>query len=301
MSGTSNGMAKTFLVGARVSTRLSQDPTKNIFMRYTPANLRAGDQKKVNARLEIPVMVNLFGRDEGDGYRIVAWGKLADILARNLNRGKEMHFFCEPTSYLSEVRSQVDGTVILDKNGTPIRVRRTSYRIVDYAWGADSHTTIQEEINFGIVTGEGKRPTLWNDPTSADNGIWKKMLQARNATYFSQAHEQTGYFGFAKVVMPATPGYQVLYGGQYEKEAVIYNGQVANQPVQQPPVQQTVMMPNTQTAPLVSQVAQTLNPQNQPVQNTPVMMNQVPVQNQPVQPMVQQPVQNQYRPTDAPF
>ena len=89
MAGTSKGMAKTLLVGARVSTHLDADPNKNIFMLYTPANLRAGDQKKVNARLEIPVMVNVFGRENGDSYRVIAWGKLADIFARNLNRGKE--------------------------------------------------------------------------------------------------------------------------------------------------------------------------------------------------------------------
>jgi hypothetical protein len=285
MAGTSKGMAKTLLVGARVSTHLNPDPSKNIFMLYTPANLRAGDQKKVNARLEIPVMVNIFGRDNGDGFRVVAWGKLADIFARNLNRGKEMHFLCEPTSYLSDVRSRVDGSVILDKNGAALQVRRTSYRIIDYAFGADSFTTINEEIQHGIVTGEGKRPANWNNPAHADNGIWKQMLQARNNTYFSPAHEQSGYFGFAKVVMPKTAGYQVLYGPQYEKEAIAYNtGQPApaqGTPVTQAPVNQTVMMPNAQpaanTGGLVNQVNQTLNPQT-PVQNQPVMMNQVPVQ-----------------------
>ncbi len=285
MAGTSKGMAKTLLVGARVSTHLNPDPSRNIFMLYTPANLRAGDQKKVNARLEIPVMVNIFGRENGDAFRVVAWGKLADIFARNLNRGKEMHFLCEPTSYLSDVRSRVDGSVILDKNGAALQVRRTSYRIIDYAFGADSFTTINEEIQHGIVTGEGKRPASWNNPAHADNGIWKQMLQARNNTYFSPAHEQAGYFGFAKVVMPKTAGYQVLYGPQYDKEAVVYNaGQAApaqGAPVTQAPVNQTVMMPNaapaTQTAPLVNQVNQTLNPQT-PVQNQPVMMNQAPVQ-----------------------
>lgn len=283
MAGSSKGMAKTLLVGARVSTHLDNDASKNIFMLYTPANLRASDQKKVNARLEIPVMVNIFGRDGGDGFRVVAWGKLADIFARNLNRGKEMHFLCEPTSYLSDVRSRVDGSVILDKNGAALQVRRTSYRIIDYAFGADSFTTIKEEIQFGIVTGEGKRPAEWNNPAHADNGIWKQMLQLRNNTYFNPAHEQTGYFGFAKVVMPKTAGYTILYGAQYEKEPVMYNtGQPAmvQQPViQQPPVNQTVMMPTapqTQTAPLVQQVGQTLN--QLPVQNQPVMMNQVPVQ-----------------------
>ena len=282
MAGTSKGMAKTLLVGARVSTHLDVDPNKNIFMLYTPANLRASDQKKINARLEIPVMVNIFGRENGDAYRVVAWGKLADIFARNLNRGKEMHFLCEPTSYLSEVRSRVDGTVIMDKNGQPIRVRRTSYRIVDYSFGDDSFTTIEEEKLHGIVTGEGKRPAKWNDPTSPDNGIWKQMLQARNNTFFSPAHEQAGYFGFARVVMPKTAGYTILYGAQYDKEPVIYNaGQVVTPQagaINQPPVQQVAMMPNaqtapaTQTAPLVNQVNQTLNPA------PPVIPNQAAVQ-----------------------
>ncbi len=268
MAGTSKGMAKTLLVGARVSTHLDADPNKNIFMLYTPANLRAGDQKKVNARLEIPVMVNVFGRENGDSYRVIAWGKLADIFARNLNRGKEMHFLCEPTSYRSEVRSRVDGSVIMDKDGQPARVLRTSYRILDYSFGADSFTTINEEILHGIVTGEGKRPAKWNDPTSADNGIWKQMLQARNNTYFSPAHEQAGYFGFAKVVMPKSAGYQILYGAQYDKEPVIYNNNQFPAPqtgmINTPPVQQVTMMPNApaaHTAPLVNQVNQTLNPQ----------------------------------------
>ncbi len=292
MSGTSKGLAQTILVGARVSTHLNVDPTKNIFMSYTPANLRGGDGKKVNARLEIPVMVNLFRQEKGDKYSVIAWGRLADIFAQNLNRGKEMHLVCEPTSYLSNVRSNVDGSIIIDKNGQPLKLRRSSLRIINFAYGADSYTTEKEEIQFGIVTGEGKRPAKWNDATSPDYGIWKQLLLNRSNTHFSPAHEQKGYFGFAKVVMPKTPGYTILYGAQYDKEAVRYN---VGQPgvTQTAPVQQMVMMPNTQTAPLVNQVSQVLNP-NQPVYQPPVM-----------QPVTQQPVMQaaypQTMPGNAPF
>ena len=223
MAGTSNGFFKANAVGGRVGTN------KEIKMTYTPAHINA-QGKKVNARLVIPILINEYGRSEPDSYRLIAWGKMADMFAKNLNKGKEMHFYLTGSSYWGDVYSHVDGVQMLDKDNRPLQTRQVSFIIRDFVWGSDGMDTLMDEINNGIATGEGRRPAQWNFPGTPDNQLWKQMLAARTNTFFSQAHLQAGVFGFARV-RPPKGGGAILFGAQYEREAVIN----ANGPAPAPP------------------------------------------------------------------
>jgi hypothetical protein len=241
MSGTSNGFAKHTFVGCRVGTN------DKIKMTYIPAHLNA-QGKKVNARLVIPVLINEYGKNDPDSYRLIAWGKMGDMFARNLNKGKEMHFFCTSASYWADVFSRVNQTQMFDHNGAPLTSRQLSFTIRDFVWGADSVETLTTEMRDGIATGEGRRPAQWNIPGTQDNLLWKQMLQARQNTFFSQAHLNAGVFGFARVVMPKGGG-QILFGAQYERN----NGAPVGAPG-------GAFVPNAGMTPLPNMVHNAFNP-----------------------------------------
>jgi len=245
MSGSSHGKSMHSFINARIGT------SDKIKMLYTPAHIRP-DGKAVSARLVIPVLVNEYGKDDPDSYRLVAWGALADMFARNLSKGKEMTFFCDGSSYWGNVFYS-DGTQVLQKDGSALQTRQTSFTIRGFLWGADSNATVNEEIMAGMKSGEGRRPGQWNIPGSPDNQVWKQLLQRRKQTFYQGGN----VFGYATVVAPRGGG-QILTGDQSK-----------------------ILRTNAQTvgaaAPLVNQVQNTFNqpqPMMQPIQGQPIVYNQ---------------------------
>jgi hypothetical protein len=201
MSGSSHGKSKHDFISCRVGIN------DKINMLYTPAHIRP-DGKAVSARLVIPVLVNEYGKNDPDGYRLIAWGALADMFAKNLSKGKEMTFFCDGSSYWGNVFYS-DGTQVLQKDGSALQTRQVSFKITGFLWGADSNATIQEETMNGMKSGEGRRPAQWNVPGTPDNQVWKQLLERRKQTFY-QGGER---FGYAKVVAPRGGG-QILLGDQ---------------------------------------------------------------------------------------
>jgi hypothetical protein len=218
MSERSKGALTAQMFGARLGTNA------DIRMRYTPAHINASG-KKVNSRLSAPFILNLRGKEGGVRYNIIVWGKLGDMFARNWNEGKEMHFpQLEHNPYQDVVFSRVDRSIIMDLDGQPVKSWTDSWILRDFRWGNESQKTLQREMHAeGCSDGSGKRPLNWNLATNADNAAWKAILEMRKNTYFSPQHLQAGVFGFADVVMPRGGG-QILFGAQYEREAVIYQG-----------------------------------------------------------------------------
>jgi len=176
-------------------------------MLYTPAHIRP-DGKAVSARLVIPILVNEYGKNDPDSYRLVAWGALADMFAKNLSKGKEMTFFCDGSSYWGNVFYS-DGTQVLQKDGSALQTRQTSFTIREFLWGADSNATITEETMNGMKSGEGRRPQQWNVPGSQDNLVWKQLLERRKQTFYQGGNT----FGYATVVAPRGGG-QIMTGDQ---------------------------------------------------------------------------------------
>jgi hypothetical protein len=202
MSGSSHGITEHIFVGARVGT------SDKIKMFYTPAHIRP-DGKPVSARLVVPILVNEYGKSDPDSYRLIAWGALADLFAKNLSQGKEMTFFCEGSSYWGNVTYK-DGMQVMQKDGSgPVQTRQISFTIRRFTWGGDSNRTIIEETQAGMKSGEGRRPAQWNIPGSPDNMVWKQLLERRKQTFYQGGTQ----FGYATVVAPRGGG-QVLVGDQ---------------------------------------------------------------------------------------
>jgi len=218
MSERAKGALTAQMFGARLGTNM------DIRMRYTPAHINAAG-KKVNARLSAPFILNLRGKEGGVRYSIITWGKLGDMFAKNWNEGKEMHFpQLEHNPYQDVVYSRVDRTVIYDKDGQPCKSWTDSWICRDFRWGNESQKTLQREmLAEGCSDGSGLRPQNWNMANHADNAAWKAILEIRGNTYFSPQHLQAGVYGFADIVMPRGGG-QILFGAQYTREAVVYQG-----------------------------------------------------------------------------
>jgi hypothetical protein len=170
----------TAYINARIATN------ENIKMVYVPKHKKG--KNIIDSKLLIPIMVNEFGKSEAKFFTLVAIGKLANIFAKQLNKGKEMTFFCK------------DETII-----------------IGWIWGSDSQTTINEEIidwdhndgkGLGIASGEGFRPEDWNKPGTQDNIIWRQMMHHRNQRVFSEQDLENGFFGFAKI---SKPGGKIIY------------------------------------------------------------------------------------------
>lgn len=202
MSGRAHGLAKHSFINVRVGTN------KDIKMLYTPAHTKP-DGKNVRARLQIPTLVNIYGKKDPDSFRLVGWGGLADMFAKNLSQGKEMTFICDSSSYWGNVYNNVNQQ-ISQPSGEALQVRMQSFVIREFVWGGDSRRTEDEEINAGMVTGEGRRPAQWNIPGSQDNLTWKALMERRKQTFYQGGD----VFGYAKVIGPKTPGCTILLGDQ---------------------------------------------------------------------------------------
>lgn len=202
MSGSSHGITQHTFIGSRIGT------SDKIKMLYTPAHIKA-DGKPVSARLVIPILVNEYGKQDPNSYRLVAWGALADMFAKNLSRGKEMNFICDGSSYWGNVFYS-DGMQVLQKDGSALQTRQTSFTIRSFTWGGDSNNTIDQEKISGMLSGEGLRPAQWNVTGSPDNLTWKQMLALRKQTFYIGGE----IFGYATVVAPRSAGCQILVGDQ---------------------------------------------------------------------------------------
>lgn len=173
MAGTSRGKASASLVGLRVG--------KN-GVTYIPGYNKSG--QAISALARISAFCN--GKNERhDVFALTAWGKLADICAKSLNAGKEFHCDARPESYEGRVFDG-QGNVVTKTDGTPLTVRKVSFRITEIIFGAESNKTVSDEI------AAGKRPEDWNVEGSDGQKLWKGILDARNKLAYNGG-ESYGY------------------------------------------------------------------------------------------------------------
>ena len=233
------GLGTGSFMGARVAGLPGVPP-----LTYIQAHVKNG--KNINQRCIIPVYINSNKGTNRDGtpgrsdrFRLVAWGKLADICARSLSKGKALDCICSPHSYEGRIYD-AQGNMRVDNTGQPITVERVGFTIEKIVFGEDS----QKEIDLEVQ--EGRRPVSWNIPNHPDSALWSKMLQDRQNLQFVGGTA----FGFARVIVPSGPGITLT----------------TNQPigVPQTPVQTTAYYPQAQV-PAQTPVAPTTDP-NQLVQ-----------------------------------
>jgi len=184
------GIGSTQFIGVRVAGQVT----------YIPAHTKAG--KNINQRCTIPVYLNSNKGTNRDGtqgrsdrFRLVAWGKLADICARSLPKGKALDCICAPHSYEGRIYD-AQGNMRVDQTGQPITVERVGFTIEKIVFGEES----QKEIDLEIA--EGRRPVNWNITSHPDSQMWANILQTRRQTA-PQANSNT--FGFARVIVPTGP------------------------------------------------------------------------------------------------
>lgn len=189
-------MTKSTFINVRL---IGNDKTK---MLYTPAHTKP-DGKNVRARLNIPVLANVRGKEKPQNFRLIAWGGLADLFAKALAKGKEMTFETVANPYWANVYNNA-GAQITQPDGTALQVMSINFEIKDFIWGKDSKATLDFEIANGL------RPADWNIMGSPGNATWKSMLATRKATFYNGGD----VFGYAKVIAPRTPGCTILLGDQ---------------------------------------------------------------------------------------
>jgi hypothetical protein len=193
MSGTSRGFITMTAVGARVAG----EPT------YYPAHSKNG--VNVDQRIQVRVIVNKpskanQGKGEVIGMNIVAWGKLADTLARSCADGKELHLQLEPNVYKGQVFWKdpskgkdvpaIPMTVETPAGRVKLEVEKTSYRIKQIVFGSDSNKHVKDEMDAG------HRSAGWSEPGTPAAIAWSNALKIRNNEQYDAAK---GKFGFARV------------------------------------------------------------------------------------------------------
>lgn len=237
------GLGTGSFMGARVAGIAGTPP-----LTYVQAHVKNG--KNVNQRCIIPIYINSNKGTNRDGtpgrsdrFRLVAWGKLADICARSLSKGKALDCVYSPHSYEGRIYD-AQGNMRVDNVGQPITVERVGFTIEKIVFGEDS----QKEIDLEVQ--EGRRPVSWNVPNHPDNALWSKMLQDRQNLQFTGG----SVFGFARVIIPSGPGITLTTGQPIGTPIAQANTYVPNQSQGQG---QTTADPNQ----LVQLIQQVLNSQ----------------------------------------
>lgn len=193
------GIGAAQFIGARVAGR---DGTPSVT--YIPAHNKNG--KPINQRCIIPVYINSNRGTNRDGtpgrsdrFRLVAWGKLADICARSLPKGKALDCVCSPHSYEGRIYD-AQGNMRVDNTGQPITVERIGFTIERIVFGEESQKEIDAEIQ------NGRRPFNWNVPNHPDYQSWLSICQQRQALQYTGGE----IFGFARVIIPSGPGITLM-------------------------------------------------------------------------------------------
>jgi len=212
--GRAISMKMAALVGVRVAGQLT----------YIPAHIKNG--KKINAQATIPVYANSNkGTDQktgekgrSDTFKLVAWGKLADVCCKSLPKGKAIDVFAEPQSYMGKLYN-VDGSPRLDMSGQPIEIQKTAFTIMNLIFGEESDKVVAEEIQAG------RRPIHWKEAAHPDYQLWIQILHARQAATWDGRNPE---FGYARVVVPTGQGIQLDFSQNTQVAAGF--GQPAAQP-----------------------------------------------------------------------
>jgi len=195
--GRSLGLATASFSGLRVG-----GVERTASMTYIQAHTKNG--KDIQQRCIINCFLNTnrgHDRDGSEGrshrFRVVAWGGLADICARNLSAGKAIDIVCKPHSYEGRLYDSA-GNMRIEANGSPVLVERVGFTLTELPnFGEDSRKVIDQEI------AEGRRPVNWEVASHPDSATWATMLLDRQKLQFIPG---SATFGNARVVVPSGPG-----------------------------------------------------------------------------------------------
>lgn len=170
------------IIGARVATSTeAKEGSKR--MTYHPA-FTNDKGKDINARLTIPILINLKNQELPSNMLITAWGKMTDICAKALNPGREVNMVVEPKQYQTTYKQK--GQVVLINN-LPLNITGYSYNLKEISFGTESASFIANEITRGL------RGPDWFKPGSPDQAALETRRKQINATEYIPGSTSFGY------------------------------------------------------------------------------------------------------------
>lgn len=173
---------------------------------YTPAHSKNGTN--ISAKLTVYAYQNdgKKGSNNADKppMQFTIWGKLADICAKALSKGKEFHCSAKMAPYRKRVffKSAIAGQAgapVVNSDGSPVEVPTVGFTVRDLSFGADGKNLINEEILAGV------RLPGWDVDGSQEQAQFKAVQQARMAVQFDP-NSPTGMYGWARIYLPNGPG-----------------------------------------------------------------------------------------------
>ncbi len=172
-----------------ISARIAGAPN------YVPSHIPAGAQKPNRARCEFSIYQNI--NNKQSRFKITAFGKMADVMAKAGATGKEVTILAKINSFKGRVPftdAQGNTNFVVDPTtGQALTIEKTGFVLDQLSFGADSAKHVAQEIQAG------RRPQFWNIEGHQDKATWKQVCQQRNAEIYQQGSQT---FGFARVSIP---------------------------------------------------------------------------------------------------
>ena len=191
------------VLGARVAT------TEKNKMKYYPAYKNAKGAE-VSNRLTVPILVNERGQETPFNMIITVWGKLADVCAKSLSPGREVHMILTPKQYASTYKQNGDTVIV---NNKPLTITNTNYTVKEIKFGAESASHIASEIK------KKYRGEDWFKPGHDDNTALNERRNKINALVYTPGSTTLGY----AVIMGATVSQPTAPVNTVESSAPVQN------------------------------------------------------------------------------
>jgi hypothetical protein len=192
------GSNRSLVVITAVNLRAADVPT------YYAAHSKNG--VNVSQRLTCRMAVNKPGKqNDGKGtvqyINMTFWGKMADVAARSIGKGKELSCGLELNVFKGKAYHKGNPVFVPGENGAPeqLMIEKVGFELEPgkLIFGADADDQIVREINAN------QRPVGWDIKGSAAAIAWKAQLDIRNNVPFNPA---IATFGHAKVVLASGAG-----------------------------------------------------------------------------------------------
>ena len=196
--GSSIGGAVTVFTGVRVSYQPTYVPA------YTVGGKRSSQKLKFKIIKNSNKGIDARTGDKGrkDSFALVAFGELADRLARSMAPGTEFSCQCRPQSFPGKACDK-NGIQYISRDGQPAMVDKVNFVITEmFGIVGPSAKQIERET----IGPEGVlfhwRPRDWDRPGTNGPNVWNQLKAQRNAYRWDGRSPENG---FAKVDFNALP------------------------------------------------------------------------------------------------
>ena len=195
--GRAIGLKSANFSGVRIAGK--HDPSAPKHMIWVPAHVNQAGTF-VSQRVSFSGYLNsnrgkkdATGKVQADLFNFVAWGKLADAVARSGSVGRALDLKCEPTSYLKPI-TDANNNPVMAQNGTQLQINTCAFRLEGLVFGEEARDLVLNEIAQGL------RPAGWDNPQDQQaTAIWRQICANNNAQV---PNYQSQIFGHARIIMP---------------------------------------------------------------------------------------------------